>query len=286
MEYQKITNLLGTTPRFIIKKRIDVHDHSGNSEDRYKPSKQIRFKTSMLRSDLCDFRDAYIVVKGTITFTKTDGRRFIDIRNRSLALKKNASFTNCISKINNVLIDNAEYLDVVAPIYNLHEYSKNYRKTAGSLWSYYRDEPNNPPATNYNANSIKNSASSKYKTSITGKTSNANQENGEKTEQSNTKTKKNLKIVLILKHLSNFWRTLDMPLINCEVSLTLNCSENCVLTDIITQAARAAQGGTPTRPAINAPIGATFQITDTKLHVPVVALSTENDKKLLEQLRT
>ena len=77
-----------------------------------------------------------------------------------------------------------------------------------------------------------------------------------------------------------------MPLINCEVSLTLTCSENCVLTDIITQAARAAQGGTPTRPAINAPIGATFQITDTKLHVPVVALSTENDKKLLEQLRT
>ena len=287
MEYQ---NLLGTTPdeapRFITKKCTEVHDQSGNAEDRYKPSEQIRFKTSMLRSDLCDFSDAYCVVKETITFTKTDGRRFIDIRNRSLALKKNASFTNCISKINNVLIDNAEYLDVVAPIYNLLEYSKNYRKTAGSLWSYYRDEPNNPPATNYNANSIKNSASSKYKTSITGKTSNANQENGEKTEQSNTKTKKNLKIALILKHLSNFWRTLDMPLINCEVSLTLTCSENCVLTDIITQAARAAQGGTPTRPAINAPIGATFQITDTKLHVPVVALSTENDKKLLEQLRT
>ena len=89
MEYQKITNLLGTTPRFIIKKRIDVHYHSGNSEDRYKPSKQIRFKKAMLRSDLCDFRDAYIVVKGTITFTKTGGRKFIDIRNRSLAFKKN-----------------------------------------------------------------------------------------------------------------------------------------------------------------------------------------------------
>ena len=169
MEYQKITNLLGTTPRFIIKKRIDVHDHSGNSEDRYKPSKQIRFKTSMLRSDLCDFRDAYIVVKGTITFTKTDGRRFIDIRNRFLALKKNALSTNCISKINNVLIDNGEDLDVVMAMYNLLEYSKNYRKTTGSLWNYYRDEPNNPLATNYNADPITNTASFKYKTSITGK---------------------------------------------------------------------------------------------------------------------
>ena len=76
-----------------------------------------------------------------------------------------------------------------------------------------------------------------------------------------------------------------MPLINCEVSLTLTCSESCVLTDIITQAARAAQVGTPTRPAINAPTGATFQITDTKLHVLVVALWTENGKKLLEWLR-
>ena len=77
-----------------------------------------------------------------------------------------------------------------------------------------------------------------------------------------------------------------MPLINCEVSLTLTWSENCVLTDITTQTARAAQGDNPARPAINAPTNATFQITDTNLYVPVVTLSTENDKKLLEQLRT
>ena len=70
----------------------------------------------MLRLDLCDFSEAYIVVKGTITLTKTDGRSFIDIRNRSLAFKNNAPFTNCISKINNVLIDNAEDLDVVMPM--------------------------------------------------------------------------------------------------------------------------------------------------------------------------
>ena len=115
MEYQKITILLGTTfdnvPRFITKKWVEVHDQSGSAEDRYKPSKQIRFKTSMLRSDLCDFSDAYIVVKGDISLTKDADRGFIDI-NSSLAFKNNAPFTNCISKINNVLIDNAEDSDV------------------------------------------------------------------------------------------------------------------------------------------------------------------------------
>ena len=129
MEYQKITNLLGTTPdevpRFITKIWIEVHDQSGNTEERYKPNKQTRFKTSMLRSDLCDFSDEHIVVKGTITLTKTDGR-FIDIRNRFVTFKNNAPFTNCISTINNVLIDNAEDLDVVMPMYNLLEYCKSY----------------------------------------------------------------------------------------------------------------------------------------------------------------
>ena len=121
-------------PRFITKKLLDVYDQSGSAEDRYKPSKQIRFKTSMLRSDLCDYSDAYIVVKGDITLTKTNGRGIIDIRNRFLAFKNNAPFTNCISKINNVLIDNAEDLDIVMPMCNVLEYSKNYRKTLGSFW--------------------------------------------------------------------------------------------------------------------------------------------------------
>ena len=154
------------------------------------------------------------------------------------------------------------------------------------MWNYYRDEPNNPPAANYNSDCIKKSDSFKYKSSITGKTSNANQEDGENTEQGNTETTKNLKIVVPLKYLSNFWRTLDMPLINCEVSLTLTWSENCVLTDITTQTARAAQGDNPARERIDAPTNATFKITDTKLNFPVVTLSTENDKTLLEQLRT
>ena len=115
MEYQKITNLLSTTSdnvsRFITKKWVEFHDQSGNN--RYNPIKQIRFKTSMLRSNLCDFSDAYIVVKGTITVTgTTSGNR----KNRPLAFKNNAPFISCISKINNTLIDNAEDLDIVIPM--------------------------------------------------------------------------------------------------------------------------------------------------------------------------
>ena len=99
----------------------------------------------MVRSDLCNYSDAYVVVKQYITLTKTKGTEITDIRNRFLAFKNNAPFTNCKSKVNNVLIDNAEDLDIVMSMYNLLEYSKNYRKTTGSFWNYYRDEPNNPP---------------------------------------------------------------------------------------------------------------------------------------------
>ena len=100
MEYHKITNLLDTTsdnvPRFFTKKWVEVHDQSGSAEERCKPSKQIRFKTSMLGSDLCNYSDAYIVVKGNLTLTEAANRNFIDVRNRCLAFKNNAPFTNCI----------------------------------------------------------------------------------------------------------------------------------------------------------------------------------------------
>ena len=165
MEYQKITNLLDATSdnvtRFITKKWVEIHDQSGSAEDRYKPSKQIRFKTSMLTSDLCDSSDAYIVVKGIITLTKADRRGFIDMRNRFLRFKNSAPFIDCISKISNVLIHNAGDIAVVMPMYNLLEYSKSYRKTTEILWNYYSDEPNDFPANNYNANLITNSESFK-----------------------------------------------------------------------------------------------------------------------------
>ena len=111
----------------------------------------------MLQSDLFDYSDAYIIVEG-------GNNR--DRKNRSLGFKNNAPFISYILKINNVLIDNAEDLDVVIPMYNLSEYSKNYRKTTGTLWNYYRDKPNNLPNDNYNAYPKKNSASFKYKSSL------------------------------------------------------------------------------------------------------------------------
>ena len=92
----------------------------------------------MLRSDLFDFSDAYIVVKGTITVTNPDNNPY----DKKLAFKNNAPIVSCTSKINNTLIDNAEDLDVIMPMYNLLEYSKKYSKTTGSFWNYYRDEQN------------------------------------------------------------------------------------------------------------------------------------------------
>ena len=113
---------------------------SGNAENRYNPSKQVRFEISILRSDLCDFRDTYIVVKITITVTNPNN----DAYDKKLVFKNNAPFVSCISKIKNTLIDNAEDLDIVIPMYSLLNTanSKHYSKTTGRLWNYDRDEPN------------------------------------------------------------------------------------------------------------------------------------------------
>ena len=142
MEYQKTVNLLDTTsdniPKFITKKWIEVYDQPGNAEDRYKPGKQIRFKISMLKSDLCDYSDACIVVKGTINVADPNNNAY----DKKLAFKNNIPFISCITKINSTLVDNVEDLDIVKRMYSLIEYSKNYSKTTGSLWNYYRDEPN------------------------------------------------------------------------------------------------------------------------------------------------
>ena len=110
MEYQKITTLLDNTsdkvPRFITETWIEVHDQSGR---KYNATKQIRFKTSILKSDLCDYSDVYIVVKGKITITNPNN----DAYDKRFALKNNAPFTSCILKINNFLTDSAEALDLV-----------------------------------------------------------------------------------------------------------------------------------------------------------------------------
>ena len=189
-----------------------------------------------------------------------------------MAFKNNAPCINCNSKINGVQIDNAEYLDVVIPIYNLLEYSKNYRKTTGSLRNYYRDEPSDPLSSN--------TESSKYKTSIVGNTYNVG--DGEAGYDADKVGKNETEIVVPLKYLSNFWRTLNTPLFNCEIELVLTWSKNCALADMTVRAA----GNNNDPPAIVAPTGLGFQIRDTKLHVPVVTLPKENCKNIFEQLKS
>ena len=134
---------------------------------------------------------------------------------------------------------------ILMSMYNLIEYSDNCAKISGSLWQYFRDEPDD--------HDIQNSKSFKSKIKITGKTPNNNNE-------------KDVEIMVPLKYLSNFWRTLEMPLINCEVNLILTWTSTCVIT--------------------NYNGAGTFAITDTKLYVLVVTLSTQENTKFLQQLKS
>ena len=274
MEFNKINNLLGPAhdevPRFITKKWIKVQSQSGST---YNTSKPIRFKTSMLRSDLCDYSDAYMWVKGTITVTNPNNNANFD---RRLTLKNNAPFISCVSKINGELVENAEDLDIVIPMYNLLEYSKNYEKTSGSLFNYYREEPKEHTIGDGNNAiniSIRNSESFDCKTKIVGSLAAGELE------------KDDVEIAIPLKYLGNFWRSLDKPLINCEITLILSWYEKRVL---VGKALRNAPDPQPNPPiaAINSPTDAKFEITDCKLYVPVVTLSAENDSKSLEQLKS
>ena len=172
-------------------------------------------------------------------------------------------------KINGELVENAEDLDIIIPMYNLLEYSKNYEKTSGSLFNYYRDEPSETTigAGNNAINiSIRNSKSFDYKTEIT------------ESLDAGEDQKEYVKIAIPLKHLGNFWRSLDIPLINCEITLVLSWYKECVLVG------RAFRG--PPAAAINSPTDLRFEITDCKLYVPIVNLSAESDSKLLEQLKS
>ena len=211
MEYQKITNLLDNASnqptKFRPRNWVEINDESrgtytGNS---------IKFKTTMLRSNLCDYADAYILVKGTITITgagNDDATKQADERDKGVTFKNCAPFTKCISRINNTDIDNAQDIDIVMPMYNLIEYSDNYSKTSGSLWQYYKDDPNDAMLYRVILCYIPRSESFKYKVKITRKTP----------EDENTT---DFEIIAPLNYLSNFWRGLEMSLINCEVELIL-----------------------------------------------------------------
>ena len=223
------------------KQWVEINDDARGT---YNKKSQIKFQTRMLKSSLCEYTDAYILVNGTITVTGAgDDATAIQVgeKNKQVILKNFLPFSDCISEINNTSVDNLKDLNVVMPMYNLVEYSSKYYKQSGRLWQYYRDEPK---AT------ITDSESFKFKAGITVRTLAAG----------NTK---DVEIATPLKHLNHFWTILEILLIYCEINLTITCSENSVITD---------------------PTGArTFTITDTKLYISVVTMSTKDNTKLMQQ---
>ena len=182
MEYDKINNLLLSEDneseklsKFVTREYIRVNSLSNT----YNENKSIRFKTPMLRSNLCDSSDAYILVKGTITVTapavNNNANNIRDKRNRPIIFKNNAPYVSCIRRINGELIEDADDLDIVMSMYNLLEYSKNYTKTIGSLYNYYRDElSDDADDNNFDNIKIVNSNTYKYKNKIIGNTYNVN----------------------------------------------------------------------------------------------------------------
>ena len=278
MEYDKINNLLLSEDneseklsKFVTREYVRVNGLS----DTYNENKSIRFKTPMLRSKLCDYSDAYILVKGTITVTalraNNGANNIRDKKNRPLILKSNAPFVASITRINGELIEDADYLDIVIPMYNLLEYSKNYRKTIGSLYNYYRDElTNDVNDNNFDNRNVVNSEAFKYKNKIAGNTYNVDA--GAQGYDVNKNGTQKIELAIPLKYLGNFWRALNIPLISCEVFLELKWNKNCVITSLVV--------------IDNAPTGATLSKTDFKLYVPVVTLSKDDEIKLLTNIKS
>ena len=130
MEYQKIANLIEDNTlnqpfKFRTRNWVEINDESRGA---YNVNSQIKFKTIMLKSSLCDYSDAYIIVKGTISVNNTVGAGAVNNTNKKVIFKNCAPFTSCISEINNTQIDNAKDIDIVMSMYNLIEYSDNYAK--------------------------------------------------------------------------------------------------------------------------------------------------------------
>ena len=273
MEYDKINNLLLSEDneseklsKFVTREYVRVNSLSNT----YNENKSIRFKTPMLRLNLCDYSFAYILVKGTITVkapgVNNGANNIRDKRNRPLILKNNAPFVPCITRINRELIEDADDLDIVMSMYNLLGYSKNYRKTIGSLYNYYRDKlSDDADDNNFDNIKIVNSNPFKYKNKIIGNTYNVNA--GAQGYDVTKNGTQEVELAIPLKYLGNFWRALNIPLVSCEVSLELKWDKNCVITS---SEQRDIGGGNRD----NSPTGATLAINDCKLYVPAVITSS------------
>ena len=252
MENQKIINLLDKidtdSKHFATKKWYVINDENNtnygvNKDTGANNPDTIKYDTRVLKPNLCDYAEAYILVDGNIRGTGVDN-------NTRLALKNCAPFTKCSLEINDEHIDTAENLDIVMPMYNLIEYSNNYQDSSATLYQYKRDEP--PEANAIDDLTVDNSNSFKYKVSLLGNPVVAD-----------NIAKRSVKVVVPLKYLSNFFRSLEMPLINYKIKLNLTWKKECVLS---TDACNAV-----------------FIINDTKMYVPVVTLPKEDNKDFIEQ---
>ena len=224
MEYGKINNLLLSEDNEKLSNFVTREYARVNSLlDTYNENKSIRLKTPMLRSNLCNYSDAYILVKGTITVTapgvNNNANNIRNKRNIPFILKNNAPFVSYITRINGELIEDADDLDIVMSMYNLLEsddldivmsmynlleYSKNYRKTIGLLYNYYRDElSNDSDDDNFDNIKVVNSNTFKYKNKIIGNTYNVNA--GADSYDVNKNGTQEVELAIPLKYLGNFW---------------------------------------------------------------------------------
>ena len=252
MENQKIINLLDKidtdSKHFATKKWYIINDENNTNYGVDKNTgannpDTIKYDTRVLKPNLCDYAEVYILVDGAIRANAANG-------NTRLALKNCAPFTKCNLEINDQHVDTAENLDILMPMYNLIEYSDNYQDSSATLYQYKRDEP--PEANTINDLTVDNSSSFKYKVSLLG---NPNVDDGI--------AKTSVKVIVPSKYLSNFFRSSEMPLINCKIELNLTWKKKCVLS---TDSGDAG-----------------FIINDTKMYVPVVTLSKEDNKDFIEQ---
>ena len=252
MENQKIINLLDKidtdSKHFATKKWYIINDENNtnygvNKDTGADNPDTIKYDTRVLKPNLCDYAEAYILVDGTIRATNA-------VNATRLALKNCAPFTKCNLEINDEHVDTAESLDIVMPMYNLIEYSDNYQDSSATLYQYKRDKP---PEDDAVADlTVDNSSSLKYKIKSLGNLT-------EVAGDAAGARRLNVKVVVPLKYLSNFSRSLKMPLIE----LNLTWKKECVLS--------TGDGE------------AVFFINDTKMYVPVVTLSKEDNKDFIEQ---
>ena len=242
METQKIVNLLNGSDnensKFATKKWYIIDNESKGNYSHHNP---IKFLTKSIESSLCDYSDAYVLVTGNIAVVGANN-------NTKVAFKNCAPFRKCRTEINETFIDEAEHINIAMPMYNLIEYSDNYSDTSDTLWQFKRDEIREDVDLTVDAQHIpKNLPSFKYKSSL-------------------IENRNGAKIAVPLKYLSNFWRSLEMLLINCKVELSLVWNENCMAWN------ENCMLSSEERNSVFA--------TDAKLYVPIVTLSAENNAKL------